>query len=196
VPRDIANQVVAVGVAVTADDALATAAASGDEPAFVALIERHYDRFHRLAWRWCGNSNDAEDVAQDVCVKIAHAIRGWRGEAAFTKWATRIVYTTSMDRLRSRQRLRIVEPSIMAALVETSGDAPREMEAEQRLLDGELWDEVRRLPAQQRDAVLLVYGEDMNHGDAAAVMGCTEKTVSWHLHEARKRLKARLEAAG
>lgn len=195
-PRDIANQVVAVGVAVTADDALATAAASGDEPAFVALIERHYDRFHRLAWRWCGNSNDAEDVAQDVCVKIAHAIRGWRGEAAFTTWATRIVYTTSMDRLRSRQRLRLVEPSIMAALVETSGDAPREMEAEQRLLDGELWDEVRRLPAQQRDAVLLVYGEDMNHGDAAAVMGCTEKTVSWHLHEARKRLKARLEAAG
>ena len=129
-------------------------------------------------------------------MKIAHAIRGWRGEAAFTTWATRIVYTTSMDRLRSRQRLRLVEPSIMAALVETSGDAPREVDAEQRLLDGELWDEVRRLPAQQRDAVLLVYGEDMSHGEAASVMGCTEKTVSWHLFEARKRLKVRLEAAG
>ena len=178
------------------DEALARSAAAGDVDAFDRLIARHYDRFHRLAWRWCSNSSDAEDVAQDVCVKIAHAIRGWRGEAAFTTWATRIVYTTSMDRLRSRQRLRLVEPSIMAALVETSAEAPREVDAEQGLLDGELWDEVRRLPAQQRDAVLLVYGEDMSHGEAAAVMGCTEKTVSWHLFEARKRLKVRLEVAG
>ena len=43
--------------------------------------------------------------------------------------------------------------------------------------------------------MLLVYGEDMSHGAAARVMGCTEKTVSWHLHEARKRLKAMLETA-
>lgn len=196
-PRDVGNLgLETVGAAAAADEALAQSAAAGDAAAFDRLIERHYDRFHRLAWRWCGNSGDAEDVAQDVCVKIAHAIRGWRGEAAFTTWATRIVYTTSMDRLRSRQRLRLVEPSIMAALVETSAEAPRAPDAEQRLLDGELWDEVRRLPDQQRDAVLLVYGEDMSHGEAAAVMGCTEKTVSWHLFEARKRLKIRLEAAG
>ncbi len=55
---------------------------------------------------------------------------------------------------------------------------------------------MRRLPEQQRDAVLLVYGEDMSHAEAAAIMGCTEKTVSWHLHEARKRLKVRLGAVG
>jgi RNA polymerase sigma-70 factor (ECF subfamily) len=196
VPRDSAERGFPAGAKAPADEALATAAAAGDEAAFVALIERHYDRFHRLAWRWCGNSGDAEDVAQDVCIKLASAIRGWRGEAAFTTWATRIVYTTAIDRLRARQRLRLVEPSIMAALVEASGDAPGLSDAEQRLLDGELWDEVRRLPDQQRDAVLLVYGEDMSHAEAAAVMGCTEKTVSWHLHEARKRLKLRLEAAG
>ncbi len=196
VARDIASDE-ATAAPTRADDAtLALAAAAGDATAFSALIERHYDRFHRLAWRWCGNSGDAEDIAQDVCVKIAHAIRGWRGEAAFTTWATRIVYTTSMDRLRSRQRLRLVEPSSMAAFVETSGDMRREVDAEQRLLDGELWDEVRRLPGQQRDAILLVYAEDMSHAEAASVMGCTEKTVSWHLHEARKRLKSRLGAVG
>ena len=192
-PKDIAlqEQRAACG---EADEDLARAAAGGDADAFGLLIERHYDRFHRLAWRWCGSRIEAEDIAQDVCVKIGRSIRGWRGEAAFTTWAYRIVYTTATDRLRARQRLRLVEPSKMAMLVEAKADPPESDRADAGLMKGELWDEVRRLPEQQRDAVLLVYGEDMSHGEAAAVMGCTEKTVSWHLHEARKRLKARFEA--
>jgi RNA polymerase sigma-70 factor (ECF subfamily) len=58
----------------------------------------------------------------------------------------------------------------------------------------ELWRAVRSLPDQQRDAVLLVYAQDLSHGEAAALMGCSEKTVSWRLHEARKRLRILLEA--
>jgi RNA polymerase sigma-70 factor (ECF subfamily) len=41
-----------------------------------------------------------------------------------------------------------------------------------------------------------VYGEEMSHAEAASVMGCSEKTVSWHVHEAKKRLKILLEAVG
>ena len=60
----------------------------------------------------------------------------------------------------------------------------------------ELWDEVRRLPPQQRDAVILVYAEDLTHAEAAAIMGCTEKTVSWHLHEARKTIASTARCRG
>lgn len=173
------------------DEQLAHAAARGDRAAFAALLERHYDRIHRLAWRWTGSRTAAEDVAQDVCVKLASAIKGFRGDSAFSTWLYRIAFTTATDHLRATQRLRAVEPSQMLSLVEGgSRDDP-----ESDLIGAELWLAVRRLPGQQRDAVLLVYGEDMSHAEAAAVMGCTEKTVSWHLHEARKRLKAELEAA-
>ncbi|MEP4561484.1 MAG: sigma factor-like helix-turn-helix DNA-binding protein, partial [Nitratireductor sp.] len=48
---------------------------------------------------------------------------------------------------------------------------------------------VRRLPAKQCEAVLLVYGEGLSHERASDVMGCAEATVSWHIHEAKKRLK-------
>ena len=48
----------------------------------------------------------------------------------------------------------------------------------------------RALPPQQRDAVLLVYGEDLSHREAGEALGCTEATLSWHLHAARKKLKA------
>jgi len=55
---------------------------------------------------------------------------------------------------------------------------------------------VRTLPEKQREAVLLVYGEGMSHAEAADVMGSAEATVSWHVHEAKKRLKVLLRSAG
>jgi RNA polymerase sigma-70 factor (ECF subfamily) len=58
-----------------------------------------------------------------------------------------------------------------------------------------LWCAVRRLPPKQRDAVTLVYGEGLPHAEAAEAMACTEATVSWHVHEARKRLKAMMAEA-
>ena len=167
-------------------------AAGGSATAFAALIEHHYDRIYRLAWRFAGSREAAEDIAQDVCVKLAHAIRQYRGDAAFTTWLFRIVYTTATDTLRARQRISYFAPSDMQAIADTSDSQT----PESNLIDAELWDAVRALPAQQRDAVLLVYAEDMTHAEAAVVLECTEKTVSWHLHEARKKLKIRLEAVG
>jgi RNA polymerase sigma-70 factor, ECF subfamily len=168
------------------DSELAQRAAAGDRAAFATLAARHYDRVHALAWRWCGARAEAEDVAQETMVKLAHAIRGFRGESAFSTWLYRIAYTTAVDHLRMRARL---EPQDEAVVDGVDDDTP-----EQATIRAQLWRAVRTLPDQQRDAVLLVYGEDMAHGEAALVLGCSEKTVSWHLHEARKRLKTLLEA--
>jgi RNA polymerase sigma-70 factor, ECF subfamily len=174
------------------DQDLAGRAAAGCRASFAALVARHYDRIHRLAWRWSGSQAVAEDVAQDVCIKLATAIRSFRGEAQFTTWAYRIAYTTTIDHLRADQRTKPLAPSEMMALI----DGPANDSPEASLIGREVWQAVRGLPAQQRDAVLLVYGEDMNHAEAAVVMGCSEKTVSWHVFEAKKRLKVLLEAVG
>lgn len=165
-------------------------AASGERAAFALLAERHYDRIHALAWRWCGAASLAEDIAQETMVKMATAIGGFRGESAFSTWVYRIAYTTTLDQLRARARVVPLAPGDMAELADGAGAGSPEDE----LMDQDLWRAVRALPDQQRDAVLLVYGQDMSHGEAAEVMGCAEKTVSWHLHEAKKRLRVRLEA--
>ena len=172
------------------DRELALAAASGKREALSLLLERHYDRIYRLAWRLTGSTSDAEDVAQEVCVKLATAIRSFRGDSEFGTWIWRVAHNAATDLLRQRQRIKVVEPSDMMALVDGASaswpaDAPSE--------NDDLWAVVRRLPGQQREAVLLVYGEEKTHAEAAAAMGCTEKTVSWHLHEARKRLKTMLD---
>ena len=140
----------------------------------------------------CGAQSRAEDIAQDVCVKLAGAVRGYRGDAKFTTWLHRITYTTTLDSFRAAQRTVAVEPSEIIRLVDGRMDAePRDGEP-----NSGLWDAVRSLPPQQRDSVLMVYGEAMSHAEAASVLGCTEKTVSWHIHTAKKRLKVLLEAVG
>lgn len=167
-------------------------AAGGNQAAFAALVRTHYDGIYRMAWRWLGSREDAEDVAQDVCIKLGKAIRGFRGEAEFTTWLYRLTYNATLDFMRARKRSRRNhEPEVVVLFKDRTGESP-----DANVLGGELWEEVRNLPGQQRDAVLLVYAEDMTHAEAANVMGCSEKTVSWHLHEARKRLKTRLQEVG
>ena len=175
-----------------ADPELIANAVAGSSAAFAALLAAYYDAIYRMAWRWVGVREEAEDVAQDVCVKLAGAIRSFRGEAEFSTWLYRLTYSVAVDHLRARrQSRRHTEPDVVVLFKDRVEQSP-----EAELVGSELWDEVRRLPSQQRDAVLLVYGEDLSHSDAAEIMGCTEKTVSWHLHTARKRLRARLNAVG
>lgn len=179
------------------DETLAARAADGCRASFGALLERHYDRIYRMAWRWSGKRDRAEDIAQDVCMKLAGAVRSYRGDALFTTWLHRIAYTTMIDQARSTQRMIAVEPSEVVRLIDDHGGASS-AEDDMTAADytREIWTAVRALPPQQRDAVLLIYGEDMSHAQASLVMGCSEKTVSWHVHEAKKRLKISLRTAG
>lgn len=170
------------------DEALVDRARRGDEPAFASLVERHYGTIYRIAYKWCGERADAEDVAQEVCIKLARALATFRGEARFSTWVTRMTINAVQDLCRARARRR--RDVTAMALVEGESLAPEPCHG---VAAAELWRAVRELPAKQRDCVLLVYGEGMNHGQAAAVLGCGASTVSWHVHEARKRLKRRLE---
>jgi RNA polymerase sigma-70 factor, ECF subfamily len=175
---------------------LARKAAEGCRESFAALVEAYYDRIYRLAWRFCGSQTLAEDVAQDVCVKLATAITGYRGDAAFSTWVWRITYNVAVDRMRAGHNMLCAEPLEIASLIDGGSGEARAATPEENAISAELWRTVHTLPQQQRDAVLLVYGEDMSHAEAAEVMGCQEKTVSWHLHEAKKRLKETFKAAG
>lgn len=167
--------------------ALVVRAQNGDAEAFAELIEAHYDRIHRTAWKWCGNSHDAEDIAQDVCVKLGRAITGFDGRSAFSSWVYRITLNAVRDLQRAGMR-RGRRAGAYADLV----PANQPPEQEDAATISQLWAAVRKLPEKQRDAVLLVYAEDLSHAAAAEVMGIKEATVSFHVHEARKTLRGLL----
>lgn len=172
-------------------EGLAVRAGQGCRVSFALLLDRHYDLIWRQAWRILGSRERAQDVTQDVCVKLATALTGFRAEAKFTTWLHRLVYTTALDALRAIQRMESAEPSEIIRLADLKQDGAAAQEDDD---PAGLWTAVRALPPQQRDAILFVYAEEMSHAEAAHIMGCSEKTVSWHVHEAKKRLKILLEA--
>ena len=167
--------------------ALVVRAQNGDAEAFAELIEDHYDLIHRTAWKWCGNRDDAEDIAQDVCVKLGRAIAGFDGRSAFSSW----VYRITLNAVRDMQRAGKRRGKYADAYAEISPeDQPAEQE--EAATSSQLWAAVRQLPEKQRDAVLLVYAEELSHAAAAEIMGIREATVSFHVHEARKTLRGLL----
>lgn len=168
-------------------EALVRRAQNGDGEAFAELIGDQYDRIYRTAWRWCGNAHDAEDIAQDVCVRIGKAISGFDGRSAFSSWVYRITLNMVRDWQRAGRR-RGAHVDAFAEITPTE-EAPSQEDA---TTSSQLWAAVRTLPEKQRDAVLLVYAEELNHREAAEIMGIKEATVSFHVHEARKTLRGLL----
>lgn len=171
------------------DPELAARAAAGDRTSLSLLIGRHYDFVFRVAFRLTGHRADAEDVAQEVCVRVGRAIRDYRGGGRFTTW----LYAMTLNAVRDMARKGAREAAKAQALgVQALIDGEAAPEGDDRV--EALWSAVRRLSTKQRDAVTLVYGEGLSHADAADAMACSEATVSWHIHEAKKRLKTIMTA--
>jgi RNA polymerase sigma-70 factor (ECF subfamily) len=169
----------------TSDEILATAAAQGDRAAFAALVGRHYDRIHGLAWRLTGSRTEAEDLAQDICAALPSKMRNWRGEARFTTWLYRVVVNAAHD-LRRRQSTR-------AKAAQGWGDwelARRDEISVQAEAQDWLAEAMTRLAPELRDTVALVLGEEMTQAEAGVVLGVSEGTIAWRMSEVRKRLRA------
>jgi RNA polymerase sigma factor (sigma-70 family) len=140
-------------VAGARDRELVDRAARGDRTAFEALLRRHYDLMHRVAWRLTGSRADAQDIAQEVCCTLVEKIGSFKGEAKFTTWLTGVVVNACRDHRRrgltlARLRERL---SVLAGL------APRP-DGRDAYRRSWLASELARLDPLLRDTVVLVVG--------------------------------------
>ena len=157
---------------------------TGDTRAFERLISEHYRFIYKTAFRWLGHKSDAEDVTQAVCIRLVDAVARFDGRSKFTSW----LYSVTLNAVRDLQRSHKRQGKHIQAV---SYVAREEIDAtqEDQLRVNDIWRIVRQLPEKQRDAVMLVFGEQLSQAEAAVIMGCKEVTVSWHIHNARKSLK-------
>lgn len=166
---------------------LAGLAAGGDENAFTRLLERHYDLIFRVAFKWCGDRHEAEDIVQDVCVKLVRGIGSFDGRSKFETWLYRITINTAKDRHKARRRY---APEAQGDFETAASNAQAISEPERQAALTRALDGLNALPAKLRDTVMLVYVEDLSHKEAAQVLGCAETTISWRIFKARRKLKA------
>ena len=165
------------------DSVLVAAAVEGDREAFAALLGRHYDRIHGLAWRLTGSRADADDIAQDVCCALVERIGAFRGEAKFSTWLCGITFNACRDlRRRRRSFAGFTDKLAVLAGLARANDG--------RDLYDAIWlkSAIARLKPAYRETAVLVAGEQLSHAEAAAILGVAESTVSWRMHEVRKLL--------
>src|SRR5919199_6791650 len=80
-----------------ADSDLITRAAGGDPTAFQALVERHRSMVYRVAYQFAGNHHDAEDIAQEVFIKVYRSLGRFRQDSQLSSWMYRIVMNACID---------------------------------------------------------------------------------------------------
>lgn len=175
----------------TADETLAEAARDGDRAAFAALLARHYDRMHGLAFRLTGRKAEAEDLTQDICLALPAKLGSYRREARFTTWLYRVTVNAAHDRRRRAES--------HARAADGWGDWELNRQAgiaEEAAAQDWLTRTMRGLPPELRDTVALTLGEDLSQKEAAEVLGLSEGTVAWRMSEVKKRLRATARAEG
>jgi RNA polymerase sigma-70 factor, ECF subfamily len=186
------------------DSDLITRAAGGDPAAFQALVERHRSMVYRVAYQFAGNHHDAEDIAQEVFIKVYRSLDKFRQDAQLSSWMYRIVMNACIDHRRRQGPAQTAAAAEEAelTLLNTPEDTPG---PEERAYAGELGQvlelEINRLPNGQRVVFIMRHHQGLKLGEIADALGLAEGTVKRQLHAAVHRLRhalthARVAAGG
>jgi len=174
-------------VTVTKDEELMLAVGRGDIDAFNEIIHRHQGTAWRVAYRFLGDSVEAEDTAQEAFLKILTAAPRYKSTASFPTYLYRIVSRLCIDNARKKRPCCI---DTLPERVDSSPGPATTLILKDR--DAQIRTFLNALPARQRMAVILKYYEGLNYADIARAMGVTVKAVERLLDRARKTLRSRL----
>lgn len=177
---------------------------SQDENALADLSSLYGARIFQLAFRYVKNREDAEEVVQDVLLKVFRKIDAFRGDSALSSWIYRITFNTAMSRLRHTRATRLAEvPELPLAAAHSGDAAPRAYEpadwsnlADESMLRSQmrerLFEAVDDLPAIYRAPVILRDFKGLSTEEASVRLRVKDQTLKSRLHRGRLLLRARL----
>jgi RNA polymerase sigma-70 factor (ECF subfamily) len=179
-----------------ADDVLVAQAQNGEVDAFMELARRLQEKVQAVIFGMTRNREDAGDLTQETFMVAYRSLGSFRGNSSFYTWIYRIAVNRTLNFLKKRGREKGREDyEDNRTFLENAEVASRspEGEAVKTELRANLEEAIDGLGAPYRAAFNLVAVQGMSHGQAAAVLGCSENTVSWRMHKARKMLQVRLK---
>jgi RNA polymerase sigma-70 factor (ECF subfamily) len=168
------------------DVALMERVKNGDDGAFEELLTRHYQSVYRLAYRFLYDSPEAEDITQEVFLRVFRAAQTYRPKAKFSTWLYTITKNLCFNELRKKRSVTVfsIEDEMLPELPsmdESTVSKLEEEEVKKRVLDA-----VRELPANLRIAVLLLKYHGLSYEEVAEILGCTVNAVKLRVHRAKK----------
>lgn len=181
------------------DETLAFEAQQGNMQAFAALVDRHKGRVYRTLYRVVGDEQDAQDLAQEVFLKVFRSLAGYRGDAAFTTWLHRLTLNLAFDWLRARKRRPLQVPLEPGSdqddrpvrELPSPGEGPEEA-ALRTERHRQLQQAIQRLPTDYREVILLHHFQHMSYQQIADRIGSPIRTIETRLYRARALLRKAL----
>ena len=173
--------------AAPADDILVRATLAGDEPAYAELVQRHKGRVLGTCSRFARDSQQLDDLSQEVFLRAWRKLGSFRGDAPFEHWLARLTITTCYDFLRRERRHRdqVSLDQFPFEMRDAGIDATIAAGQARELLD---W-AMRRLSAEEQLVVTLLEIEERTVREIAAQTGWSESNVKVRAFRARARLK-------
>jgi RNA polymerase sigma-70 factor (ECF subfamily) len=181
------------------DSAIVAAVRAGQRDAVLSAILPQYRRkVYSLAWSIVGNPTVADDVAQDVFVKVWRSLPSFDGRATFSTWIYAITRNTAISTLRQRRPQVSLQDDVVLAEAETTlaAQAPDEPEERGAAEAERLSAAVAELPEKQRQVVTLFYLQERSYDEVAGMLAMPLGTVKTLLHRARGRLEQALGDGG
>ena len=174
-------------IAEKSDPELLALAAAGGEAAFAELVRRHQDKVLGLAYRFSRDRQDAEDLAQEVFLKVWRHAGSFRGDSLFSTWLYRLAVNCCLNH-RQRRKAR-PDPLPLAGEHAADNAAPGdELRAAER--EAQLKKALDGLPSRQKMALALASFADRSYEEIAAAMGVSVPAVESLLFRARRNLAA------
>jgi RNA polymerase sigma-70 factor (ECF subfamily) len=157
----------------------------GDESAFEELISRHYHSVYNFANRFLLDAANAEDVTQEVFLRVFRAAKTYTARAKFSTWLYTITKNLCFNELRRKRSVNIlsIEDEMLAEIPSLDDSPVSRLEKEE--IRARVLDAVRALPANLRVAVLLLKYHGLSYEEVAEILGCTVNAVKLRLHRAK-----------
>lgn len=163
--------------------------AEGDQRAFRQLAETMGQRIFSMAYRLLnGNRYAAEEVVQDVLIKLWQMAPRWQPTGSVPAYISRITYTTCMDRHRDQRKWVEIPESLEAK--DHLNENIIQLDQHKQLLES-----INKLPKRQQEAIFLTYFHENRHKEVATIMGTTEKAVEHLVARGLKTLATSLPAS-
>lgn len=172
------------------DAALMARVAVGDRGAFAALIGRHQEYVHKLAYRFVGRWDVADDLTQDAFLRVYRAASTYTPTAAFSTWLYRLTLNLCRDWRKSQTHR---EHASLDERVPAAEAGPEAVEREE--LARSVREAVEALPDNQREALILHRFAGLSHREIATVMERSESAVESYVTRAYASLRATLAGA-
>jgi RNA polymerase sigma factor (sigma-70 family) len=171
----------------------------GDASAFKLIVESRKDLVYNTALGLLQNAEDAEDVTQDVFVRVFESVHQFKGESAFSTWLYKIAVTKSLELIRSRKRKKRFAfiTGLFGEHNELRFDPPDfvhpGVQLDNRERSARLFRAIANLPENQRIAFTLHKIEAIPYQEIGGIMGVTVSAVESLIHRAKANLRKQLE---